>query len=64
MAARRALALEAPWSRDAGQGPLALAGEPIARDMDGRVLPEAFDDRFSRGTTIPVVDTFGPEGPP
>ncbi|HPA51942.1 MAG TPA: alkaline phosphatase family protein [Thermoanaerobaculia bacterium] len=42
---------------------LALAGEPIARDMDGRVLAEAFDDRFSQGTSIPVVETFEPEGP-
>ena len=42
---------------------LALAGEPIARDMDGRVLAEAFDDRFSQGTSIPVVKTFEPEGP-
>lgn len=42
---------------------LSLAGEPIARDMDGRVLAEAFDDRFSQGTSIPVVKTFEPEGP-
>ncbi len=42
---------------------LVLAGEPIARDMDGRVLAEAFDDRFTQGTSIPVVTTFEPEGP-
>ncbi|HYN43119.1 MAG TPA: alkaline phosphatase family protein [Thermoanaerobaculia bacterium] len=42
---------------------LALAGEPIARDMDGRVLAEAFDERFTQGTSIPVVTTFEPEGP-
>jgi hypothetical protein len=42
---------------------LVLAGEPIARDMDGRVLAEAFDDRFAEGTSIPVVTTFEPEGP-
>lgn len=42
---------------------LVLAGEPIARDMDGRVLAEAFDERFTRGTSIPVVATFEPEGP-
>ncbi len=29
---------------------LVLAGEPIARDMDGRVLAEAFDERFAQGT--------------
>ena len=46
----------------AGVGDLET-GEPIARDMDGRVLAEAFDDRFSRGTSIPVVETFEPEGP-
>ena len=42
---------------------LALAGEPIARDMDGRVLAEAFDERFAQGTSIPVVTTFEPDGP-
>ena len=42
---------------------LVLAGEPIARDMDGRVLAEAFDERFSQGTSIPVVTSFEPEGP-
>lgn len=42
---------------------LALAGEPIARDMDGRVLAEAFDERFAQGTSIPVVTTFEPGGP-
>jgi len=42
---------------------LVLAGEPIARDMDGRVLAEAFDERFSQGTSIPVVTTFEPGGP-
>ena len=42
---------------------LVLAGEPIARDMDGRVLAEVFDERFSQGTSIPVVTTFEPEGP-
>ena len=41
---------------------LVLAGEPIARDMDGRVLAEAFDERFSQGTSIPVVTTFEPGG--
>lgn len=42
---------------------LVLAGEPIARDMDGRVLAEAFDERFAQGASIPVVTTFEPEGP-
>jgi hypothetical protein len=31
--------------------------------MDGRVLAEAFDERFAQGTSIPVVKTFEPEGP-
>jgi hypothetical protein len=42
---------------------LVLSGEPIARDMDGRVLAEAFDERFSQSASIPVVTTFEPEGP-
>ena len=42
---------------------LVLAGESIARDMDGRVLAEAFDERFAQGASIPVVTTFEPEGP-
>jgi hypothetical protein len=42
---------------------LVLAGEPIARDMDGRVLAEAFDDRFAQNVSVPVVTSFEPEGP-
>ena len=42
---------------------LVLAGEAIARDMDGRVLAEAFDERFAQGTSIPVVTTFEAGGP-
>lgn len=42
---------------------LVLAGEPIARDMDGRVLAEVLDERFARSTSIPIVTTFEPEGP-
>ena len=42
---------------------LVLSGEPIARDIDGRVLAEAFDERFSGRTSIPIVTTFEPDGP-
>ena len=42
---------------------LALAGEPVARDFDGRVLAEAFDERFAESTSIPIVITFEPGGP-
>ena len=42
---------------------LVLAGEPMARDMDGRVLAEAFDERLSHSAGIPIVTTFEPEGP-
>lgn len=42
---------------------LALAGEPIARDLDGRVLAEAFDERFAESTSLPIVTTFEPRGP-
>ncbi len=42
---------------------LVLAGEPVARDMDGRVLAEVFDERFSLRTSIPVIVTFEPGGP-
>ena len=42
---------------------LVLAGEPIARDFDGRVLAEAFDERFSSSASIPIVTTFEAEGP-
>lgn len=42
---------------------LVLAGEPIARDIDGRVLAEAFDERFTGSTSIPIVTTFEPGGP-
>jgi hypothetical protein len=42
---------------------LVLAGEPLARDMDGRVLAEAFDERFAEVASVPVVTTFEPRGP-
>lgn len=42
---------------------LVLAGEPIARDMDGRVLAEAFDARFAESASIPIVTTFESGGP-
>ena len=42
---------------------LVLAGEPVARDMDGRVLSEAFDERFAESASVPIVTTFEPEGP-
>jgi hypothetical protein len=42
---------------------LVLAGEPLARDMDGRVLSEAFDERFAESASVPVVTTFEPGGP-
>ena len=42
---------------------LALAGAPVARDLDGRVLAEAFDERFSETTSIPIVLSFEPGGP-
>jgi hypothetical protein len=42
---------------------LALAGAPVARDFDGRVLAEAFDERFAQATSIPIVVSFEPGGP-
>ncbi len=42
---------------------LVLAGEPLARDMDGRLLAEAFDERFAESSSVPVVTTFEPGGP-
>ena len=42
---------------------LVLAGEPIARDMDGRVLAEAFDERFTESASVLIVSTFEAAGP-
>jgi hypothetical protein len=42
---------------------LVLAGEPMARDMDGRVLAEAFEERFAGSASIPIITTFEPDGP-
>jgi hypothetical protein len=42
---------------------LVLAGEPLARDMDGRLLAEAFDERFAESASVAVVTTFEPAGP-
>jgi hypothetical protein len=42
---------------------LVLAGEPLARDMDGRVLAEVFDERFAESASVPIVSTFEATGP-
>jgi hypothetical protein len=42
---------------------LVLAGEPVARDFDGRVLAEAFDERFTESASVPIITTFEPKGP-
>ncbi|MEO8585361.1 MAG: alkaline phosphatase family protein [Acidobacteriota bacterium] len=42
---------------------LVLAGEPVARDMDGRVLAEAFDERLTESASVPIVSTFEAAGP-
>jgi hypothetical protein len=34
------------------------AGLPVGRDMDGRVLTEAFDDEMLRGNPLSVVQTY------
>jgi hypothetical protein len=42
---------------------LVLAGEPMTRDFDGRVLAEAFDERFAESASVPIITTFEPDGP-
>ena len=42
---------------------LVLAGEPLARDLDGRLLAEAFDERFAESSSVPLVTTFEAGGP-
>ena len=42
---------------------LVLAGEPLARDMDGRVLAEVFDEQFTESASVPIVSTFEASGP-
>jgi arylsulfatase A-like enzyme len=42
---------------------LVLAGEPLARDMDGRVLSEVFDERFTDSESVPIVSSFEASGP-
>ena len=37
---------------------LFAAGLPVARDMDGRVLTDAFDDDFLRRTPLSVIQTY------
>jgi len=39
---------------------LALNGFPIAADMDGRVLDDAFDPDFIKENPISTIDSFGP----
>ncbi|HVS31931.1 MAG TPA: hypothetical protein VMS98_10775 [Thermoanaerobaculia bacterium] len=40
---------------------LFAAGLPVGRDMDGRILSEAFADEFLRGTTLSAIQTYEAE---
>lgn len=40
---------------------LYAAGLPIGRDMDGRIVSEAFDDEFLRTTTLSAIQTYEAE---
>ena len=37
---------------------LFAAGLPVGRDMDGRIIAEAFDDEFLRRTTVSAIQTY------
>ena len=37
---------------------LYLAGLPVARDMDGRVLAEMIEDDFKNSNALQMVDTY------
>ena len=39
----------------------AVAGLPVGRDMDGRILTEAFDDEFLRQTKLSAIQTYEAE---
>ena len=39
-----------------------IAGLPIARDMDGRILTEALDDDFLRSHVLSLIQTYETEG--
>ncbi|HXI13063.1 MAG TPA: alkaline phosphatase family protein [Thermoanaerobaculia bacterium] len=43
---------------------LFISGLPIARDMDGRILTEAFDDDFLRVHALSLIHTYEPEEAP
>lgn len=40
---------------------LFAAGLPVGRDMDGRILTEAFDDEFLRETKVSAIQTYEAE---
>jgi len=40
---------------------LFAAGLPVGRDMDGRILTEAFDDEFLRQTKLSAIQTYEAE---
>jgi hypothetical protein len=40
---------------------LFAAGLPVGRDLDGRIMTEAFDDEFLRRTTLSAIQTYEAE---
>ncbi|MFZ2491892.1 MAG: alkaline phosphatase family protein [Thermoanaerobaculia bacterium] len=40
---------------------LFAAGLPVGRDMDGRIITEAFDDAFLRSTSVSAIQTYEAE---
>lgn len=40
---------------------LFASGLPVGRDMDGRIVSEAFDDQFLRRTTLSAIQTYEAE---
>ncbi len=52
---RAGATLEGPTLFDVGPTALYLLGLPVGRDMDGRVLTEAFSDELRRGRPVAFI---------